>query len=198
MQIQPLFTCILGVEFLEIDNAALEIYCKQQNQNRRDPDNLSETCLLDVMAPELKPLIDTATRCFNDLHYQLGFRKDSRQEIANVSVNINNNHVINSAHSHPGWFFSGVYYIRADDGSGNINFLSPNSNTSNSILPKMLERPNSFTSSTGTHPAQVGKLLIFPSWMIHFVSSSLENSERISIAFNTRLIMPEGSMEGLR
>lgn len=198
MKIQPVFSSIIAVDFLNVDNNALEIYCKKQNQARENPNDLSQTCKLDIESLEMKTLVDKVSKSFNDLHYQLGFRKDSSQQIANASVNIDNNYVINSAHSHPGWFFSGVYYVKADNGSGNINFISPNSNTANSILPEMLESPNSFTSSSCAHAPQVGKLLIFPSWLIHFVSSSLENSERISIAFNTRLIMPKGSMEGFR
>ena len=79
MKIQPVFSSIIAVDFLNIDNNALEVYCKKQNQIRKNPSDLSQTCILDITAPEMKTLIDKVSQCFNDLHYQLGFRKDSSQ-----------------------------------------------------------------------------------------------------------------------
>jgi uncharacterized protein (TIGR02466 family) len=200
MKIQHVFTNFIAMEFLNIDNEALEVYCKKQPQpNINDPANRTHsTCLLDKSAPELQPLLTAVSACFNELHYKLGFRKDSHQEIINVSVNLGNNPVIDSAHCHPGWFFSGVYYVKAEPGSGSLNFISPISPATTTILPIMLETPNGFTGSVASHDAQTGKLLIFPSWLLHFVSSSLPGAERISMAFNTRIIMPEGIMDEYR
>jgi hypothetical protein len=57
----------------------------------------------------------------------------------------------------------------------------------------MIEYPNAFNGAEIAHEPVSGKLLIFPSWLMHYVEPSPE--ERISIAFNASMILPEGALK---
>jgi len=85
-----------------------------------------------------------------------------------------------SEHEHPGTVISGVYYHQADGDSGALVFRNPN--------PLML---NGHWPSRGVEhlqtvpiPAQEGRLILFPSWMAHSVSTIKSPKGKISISFN--------------
>ena len=193
MQIQSNFGNFIAHEFLNVDNNSLAVYCKNKYTEHRKTQPKA-SCWLNLSDPEVKPLIDIITKQLNELHYQLGFRKDSRQEIKEAWINVGNNEYIDAAHSHQGWFFSGTYYVQSGPESGRIRFMTPIREMTTVILPEMCEKINGFNSSEGEHGPDPGKLIIWPSWLIHYVTQSAGAIERISIAFNTKIIMPEGSM----
>jgi len=190
MQIKSIFNNFLAIEFLDIDNNALSIYCKEKYKEQQEL-NPSLSCFLDFSADETKPLMNAIERTLSFLHQDLGFIKEARQEITSAWINVNNNPLIDGAHSHGGFFFSGIYYVKSDENSGCINFLNPNRDVVSTFLPSMSVAPNSFNCATIRHPPFPGKLLIFPSWLIHYVEHNSGDSDRISIAFNTKIKMPD-------
>jgi uncharacterized protein (TIGR02466 family) len=40
-----------------------------------------------------------------------------------------------------------------------------------------------------SHQPKVGELLLFPSWLPHFVLPNTSNEERISVSFNIELVV---------
>jgi uncharacterized protein (TIGR02466 family) len=193
MKINTVFSNFIAQDFLNIDNDALAIYCKEKYQEQQEL-NPKYSCYLNFDAPEVKPLFSVIEKNLKFLHHSLGLTPNSRQELTKAWVNVNNNIFIDGAHSHPGFFFSGVYYVKSDQLSGSINFLNPNRELLSTIPPPAIAITNSFNSAIISHAPIPGKLLIFPSWLIHYVEHNFGDSERISIAFNTRIIMPEGLM----
>jgi len=86
-----------------------------------------------------------------------------------------------SEHEHPGMIISGVYYHRADELSGSLCFRNPNSLMLNCHWPgRDLEY-----YQTAPVPVVAGRMVLFPSWMAHSVSTvkSLK-VKKISISFN--------------
>jgi uncharacterized protein (TIGR02466 family) len=87
-------------------------------------------------------------------------------------------------HAHPGFSFSGVYYV--SDGApktasaGRLEFADPRSNT---YLPGVEQ----FSVAGLSFAAEPGMLIIFPAWLQHNVTPHDGSSNRISIAFNVRL-----------
>lgn len=85
-----------------------------------------------------------------------------------------------SDHEHPGCKISGIYYYRAQEGSGDLWFRNPN--------PLMLNHVWPANSQSGLDceriPARTGRLVLFPSWLTHSVSTC--KGSKISIAFNLR------------
>jgi uncharacterized protein (TIGR02466 family) len=54
-------------------------------------------------------------------------------------------------------------------------------------IPDNLDRYTQFTSHKATYHPVTGMLLIFPSWLKHFVHSNQSEQARISMSFNTEL-----------
>jgi hypothetical protein len=52
------------------------------------------------------------------------------------------------------------------------------------INSELVDKFNGFNSSVMTVDPAVGKLIIFPSWLVHYVEKNLDDSDRISLAFN--------------
>jgi len=91
-------------------------------------------------------------------------------------------------HSHPACDWSGVYYVAVGEAdpngppdNGMIEFLDPRMGATKpgpngaEALPKLRV------------PPEAGLMLLFPSWLYHYVNTFHGTGERISIAFNVTL-----------
>ena len=98
-------------------------------------------------------------------------------------MNVNPAGGFNAPHTHPGAHWSGVYYVsqpEVEEGnSGMIEFLDPRTD-----LPQMriLEAP-AFRLKKKLRP-QPGDIVLFPSYLVHWVYPNETEEERMSIAFN--------------
>jgi uncharacterized protein (TIGR02466 family) len=80
-------------------------------------------------------------------------------------------------HSHGSCDLSGAYYIQTNGEDGNIFFKSPNRLLGTSW-------PFEHMPELAVYKPQVGKLLLFPSWLEHGVQENRTDSERLSLSFN--------------
>lgn len=89
----------------------------------------------------------------------------------------------NAPHTHPGAHWSGVYYVSQPEvetgNSGMIEFLDPRSDLPNW---RVLGAP-AFRGKKKLRPA-AGEMILFPSYLLHWVYPNEADGERISIAFN--------------
>ncbi len=94
----------------------------------------------------------------------------------------------NKIHNHPGCSWSGVYYVstgiedpEAPPDAGKIEFLDPRMGATETgingpdAVPKLRIEP------------RAGLMVVFPSWLYHYVNPYRGTGERISIAFNIQL-----------
>ena len=85
-------------------------------------------------------------------------------------------------HNHPANAWSGVYYVTAaesgDKLAGVLEFYDPRPFT------EMVDTPGSPYGQRMLIRPVPGLLVLFPSWLYHFVHPSTADSPRISIAFN--------------
>lgn len=102
----------------------------------------------------------------------------------------------NGIHYHVGGFWSGVYYLTSADpsasatGAGAIGFSSPHQAgmvASNVRAPRELQK--AFRQEISMLP-QAGLMLIFPSWLEHWVNPHAGDDTRISIAFDVAFQAP--------
>jgi len=109
---------------------------------------------------------------------------------ANMWANVNRSGHANEFHSHPGSYWSGVYYV--DDGGiaadpslgGELEFLDPRGAVSLMNAPHLRMAGHLSAGSTERRVPQAGRLVMFPSWIFHQVRPYHGAAERISIAFN--------------
>ena len=88
-------------------------------------------------------------------------------------------------HTHSNNFVSGVYYLQTTNNSPAINFLDPRGQTC--VLQPQQKEYTKYNSTRYFMPAMVNRMILFPSWLQHYVPVNDSNEDRISIAFNCML-----------
>lgn len=102
-------------------------------------------------------------------------------------ANVSREGAYNGIHSHPECAWSGSYYVTLGERdetiphNGVIEFLDPRMGVDAVQLPGQ-----PFGPQLQINP-QAGTILVFPSWLKHWVHPFHGKGERISIAFNVRL-----------
>ena len=113
---------------------------------------------------------------------------------ANMWANVNRSGHGNEFHSHPGSFWSGVYYV--DDGGidadptlgGELEFMDPRGPGPAMYAPQLAFGSAGLSvGANETIRPRSGRLVMFPSWVLHQVRPYSGNAMRISIAFNLSL-----------
>lgn len=108
--------------------------------------------------------------------------KDYRVEVINAWGIINPRHGYNTLHNHPLSFLSGVYYLQGNEDSGNIEFRDPREVRMMEVIPQ--SGNNRWTFKSVRYAPEPGRMLIFPSWLLHEVKPNQSDEDRICISFN--------------
>jgi uncharacterized protein (TIGR02466 family) len=98
-----------------------------------------------------------------------------------------------SLHNHPNAFWSGVYYVTDNEAvddhplSGKLELVDPR--------PGASLRYADLTNLYGRFllSPRAGQMIVFPSWLQHFVHPYFGGAERISVAFNVSILAMEGA-----
>ena len=106
----------------------------------------------------------------------------SRFEITGCWANINPMGGINTPHTHPNNFLSGVYYVQTQPGADSIFFSDPRPQAG-VVMPPTNEA-NVYTTNEVSFDAIEGRLIVFPSWLAHGVPANRSDRDRISVSFN--------------
>jgi len=106
-------------------------------------------------------------------------------EITDMWANVLKQHETHQPHTHSNNFLSGVFYLDADETTPGITFQDPRPGA-NVILPrKKFENTNN--ASLLHYTAKTNRIIIFPSWLVHWVPTNLSTSNRISISWNIQI-----------
>ena len=104
--------------------------------------------------------------------------------LGNMWANINYPGCFNRPHLHPNALFSGVYWIKAPEKSGNLMLYDPRPGVQMTMpsrkegkLPPELWREVHYKPKAGT-------IVMFPAWLWHEVKPNESNDIRISVSFN--------------
>jgi uncharacterized protein (TIGR02466 family) len=189
VNLETIFCSFLVSDFLEVpsnfENSCYNLV-KQENQRRNDL--ITQTSFLDLEDKTFKSLLSFVEEKFNILHRELGLTQSVNQIISEYWININLNEKISFPHSHPNRIFSAVYYIKADKNCGDLVFMNPNKVVCQNISDDCIENYNFYNATHWKVTPQPGLLIIFPSWLEHYVMTNNSNNDRISVAFNSKMI----------
>ena len=110
-------------------------------------------------------------------------------KIVSMWINVNEEGDYNSMHLHPNSNFSAVFWIKAPENSGRLEFTSPHGFTQNL---EILGYSDKFRNNSNIHTSfyfepTEGSILLFPASLYHEVSPSKSKENRISVAFNLNL-----------
>lgn len=130
-----------------------------------------------------KPLVDKvnylATKVLEEKKYVF-----DTFEITNMWSNILKKGEFHSPHTHSNNILSGVYYIQSDKTS-DIHFYDPRPQA-DVLSPKKSEL-NFDNASIWKIDSFKNRMILFPSWLQHYVPTNDTNNLRISISFNIML-----------
>jgi uncharacterized protein (TIGR02466 family) len=130
-----------------------------------------------------KPLVDKvnylATKVLEEKKYVF-----DTFEITNMWSNILKKGEFHSPHTHSNNILSGVYYIQSDKTS-DIHFYDPRPQA-DVLSPKKSEL-NFDNASIWKIDSFKNRIILFPSWLQHYVPTNDTNNLRISISFNIML-----------
>lgn len=134
-----------------------------------------------------EPLLNEIKSVFEK--YVFDMRWEIKQyQITDMWSNVLKPNEMHRPHTHSNNVVSGVYYVKTKKGnnksaeSSAIQFYDPRPQT-NILVPKMTEN-NISNSSIWFYPAVTNRLLMFPSWLEHYVPINITNENRISISWN--------------
>ena len=145
----------------------------------------SEGNLFDDDAPSIQRVRDAAQEAVLELTRKMN--ENFNHEDFNLKLfawmNANPAGGYNAPHTHPGAHWSGVYYVaqpNVEEGSsGMIEFLDPRSD----LQHWKILGASAFQQKRTFRPS-VGELIVFPSYLMHWVHPNQTDEERVTIAFN--------------
>tara|TARA_R100001129_G_C5262161_1_gene231548 strand:- start:356 stop:952 length:597 start_codon:yes stop_codon:yes gene_type:complete len=184
----PTHAYTLNDAIMKKDNAMIkkDIMQKLKKTNRPSWQSESNLHLKQKYKSLCDQIIKMATKIFEeqDIQYE-------RFEITSMWANVLKTNENFHAHTHANNYLSGVYYVQTKN--THINFLDPRPQ-SNVIRPAV-KNYNILNSSVLLLTANENKLILFPSWLQHYVSSNKDKEPRISVSFN---IMFKGILSTLQ
>jgi len=139
---------------------------------------------------DYSPLLSEVNSALSQISNELRYAKEQFLKVTSMWSIINPPGNGNRAHIHPGSLWSGVYYIQAPEGSGNIEFIDPRSALimNQPKYENKRKRPRECWTKVNLKPV-AGRMVIFPAWLYHGVDSNLSKEkgragDRIIISFN--------------
>lgn len=201
MHVTPMFANFVAEEFVEINNDELLEYLVDVERKQAQP--MFDTELgraaggwqsgtLDMTAPQLQPLLSAVDQRCTEISKLLNITVE--HNIANCWANRTAPVTTPSLelassppHAHANYYIAFVYYPQATDDAGNLVILPP-TNTQELAVPRPFIREDNMYTATRMHiPPKTGLLVAFPAWLTHYVEPNRTDTDRISIAVNTRL-----------
>jgi uncharacterized protein (TIGR02466 family) len=171
---------------IEIDNDLLTNYIinwsktdkgvNKTNKNGWHSDNIKNT------QTEFTPLVTELFNMQKEI-YQEEFL-ERQPAIGNIWANLNPPGGYNKPHIHPNALWSGVYYVKGSEKSGNLICSDPRPGVQ-MVMParKKTQLPKHLWNECHLAPL-VGRIIMFPAWLWHEVQPNNSEDIRISISFN--------------
>ena len=183
MNLFPLFpTQIVGHDLSEFSQYRNKIirYCYEQQKNNEGVkiSNNGGWQSLELDIDILEPI-------YNEVSEILSKYLTTRFFFGLPWININPPQTSNDRHTHPGSDLSAVLWIKTPENSGQIELTNPtyyeSFNIINSVAPEFKVSP-----SVAINPVE-GRIIIFPSHILHRVLVNQSEEDRISIAWNIKV-----------
>ena len=185
------FISPIQISDLELNIDSLIEFCyemKQKNQTGVQLTNMGgghSNNILNETHTEFVKLKNRIEENANAFHNQMQLKKTLKQKLSNIWININPKGGSNDFHDHPGACFSGAFYLK---GEAPIVFQHPYKDITTYFWKEsIIEKWNSANSGQWRYKPEPNVLLLFPGWLEHKVLMNSEETDRISISFNTTI-----------
>ncbi len=136
--------------------------------------------------PPFAPLMAFIEECVREAtSFALWDTARAEPQVTNCWAIINGRGASNVVHTHPMCLLSGVYYVQADAGCGNLFFLDPRPVATFAVAPVTGYTP--WTFQKVNYQPTPGRLILFPAWLQHGVEPNLSDADRVAVSFNIGL-----------
>jgi len=125
---------------------------------------------------------DIAKTCF-EIFDKLNYKADEL-EITDMWATILKHGENHPPHTHSNNFLSGVFYVNSDAETG-IIFQDPRP-AADVLVPRKKTKTQE-NSNLLSYPSNQNRLILFPSWLLHWVPINKSKRDRISISFNVQV-----------
>jgi uncharacterized protein (TIGR02466 family) len=156
----------------EYDNAEQQIILKTENGTWNDNVSTTFDTITDVLneanLPTLKSYIFSMVEEFDKCLFP-----NNQQKIVfgNSWINYCKKYQYQDKHDHLNFSISGIYYLKTNGKDGNLRISAPN---------QLIARQQSDVE----YEPKEGRIILFPSWVLHSVRANMTDSTRVSLAFN--------------
>ena len=190
MEYLELFAAPIQIHYTNLDINSLSSFCYNLQRNNRRGVQISNLGgwqsgnIRNATHTEFVKLLSEIQTGINSYHNKLQFKKELKQELTNIWININGKGHSNEFHIHARAVLSGVFYL--NNSKFPIIFKHPYDDINLYYWnEELIENWNVQNSGQWTVTPKKNMLVIFPSWLHHKVAMNTEDSNRISISFNT-------------
>ena len=184
-----LFHVPIQTNVLELNIDSLIEFCyemKRKNEKGIEKSNIGgwqSDNVINETHTEFVKLKTEINNAANIYHGHVQFKKTYNQKIDNIWININQKGHSNEFHNHPYSIFSGAFYLR---GNSPIVFRHPFSDITTYFWDdSIIEEWTWANSGRWSIEPEPNMLFIFPAWIEHKVLANKEDTDRISLSFNT-------------
>lgn len=173
------------LDFDNIDSSVYDVFDRTDNMLSKN-----QNILLEPEFAEIKHHVDTAMK---DYTYKvLQIDPELKLKLVCSWAVVGGPNSMTPKHIHQNSIFSGTFYIKSEQGAGDLILTTPKSSTTflpPAISPKMTGI-NIFNTKTWHITPRTGDIVIFPSHVFHEVSPNKSGENRSCIAFNYYLTGP--------
>jgi len=189
-----MFTDMIFCEYMNLNTDAIEKFCLEiKNQNQGVVvSNIGGWQSQEILEHQIKNNKEISKLCtevnkkFKEVFTQLNYNDEKYNvEISNFWININRKEHSNSSHNHGNSLFSAIYYVKTPNNCGNLVFKRNIDPICRLEYPDFYKKMNSCNGKSWSVQPEENKLVIFPSWIYHYVQTSNSEYQRISMAFNS-------------
>mgnify|MGYP001253392296 FL=1 len=131
--------------------------------------------LIDPKDENYKPLVDEIFEFVKSINLNV-----KEMMVTQLWANINRKHDYNVIHQHGSYHLAGTYYVKVPKDSGRIVFRDPRPGA----IGNLFMNKNFDNGELKNVNMMEGLLMIWPSYLDHFVEISNSDEERISISFD--------------
>ena len=131
--------------------------------------------LMDPKDENYKPLVDEIFEFVKSINLNV-----KEMMVTQLWTNINRKHDYNVIHQHGSYHLAGTYYVKVPKDSGRIVFRDPRPGA----IGNLFMNKNFDNGELKNVNMMEGLLMIWPSYLDHFVEISNSDEERISISFD--------------
>ena len=141
--------------------------------------------------PSTNQLVNQITNAVNTIHQ---ISRQGELDLTNFWINISGKGSSNTPHTHPGFTYSGVFFIKIPKEMKGGRFLfyrnfneAGFNSTEYMGLFKEEYQLKGYDYPINTISPKENMLIVFPSWVPHAVEINLSDEDRISLSFNFKL-----------